>query len=266
METAHLKELLAAVKDGKCDIEQALERLRKLPFESLGYANIDHHRALRCGHAEVIFCQGKTVEQVLGIMERLGAGGAGGQRVLATRASQEQMDALAATFPQIVINRMAHAALLNDNAPVAEASVERDEPFVVVLSAGTADMPVAEEAAFTLRFMGIPAARINDAGVSGIHRLLSHIELIQKACALVVVAGMEGALPSVVGGLVAAPVFAVPTSVGYGSSFGGLAAMLGMLNSCASNVSVVNIDNGFGGASCAGKVYLQVVNRVKAKA
>lgn len=262
METAHLKELLAAVKDGQCGVEQALERLRKLPFETLGYANVDHHRALRCGHSEVIFCQGKTVPQVLGIMAKLGAGG---QRVLATRASEEQMDALAGEFPQIVINRMARAALLNDHVPVAEASAESGEPFVMVLSAGTADMPVAEEAAFTLRFMGVPAARINDAGVSGLHRLLSHVELIQKACALVVVAGMEGALPSVVGGLVAAPVFAVPTSVGYGASFGGLAAMLGMLNSCSSNVSVVNIDNGFGAASCAGKVYLQVTNHAKVK-
>jgi NCAIR mutase (PurE)-related protein len=182
--------------------------------------------------------------------------------VLATRASEQQLEALGRQFPEIVINSMAHAAMLNDHAP-AEANAGDSDPFVAVVSAGTADMPVAEEAAFTLRFMDVPVARINDVGVSGLHRLLAHVETIQKACAVIVVAGMEGALPSVVGGLVPAPVFAVPTSIGYGASFNGLAALLGMLNSCASGVSVLNIDNGFGAAFCAGKVYQQVTERAK---
>ena len=260
METKQLRELLAAVQGGECDIDKAMEQLKKLPFESIGYANLDHHRALRCGSPEVIFCPGKTVQQVLGIATRLAASG---QRVLATRASDQQLEALGRQFPEIVLNRMARAAMLNEQTPVAEAKPDDGEPYVAVISAGTADMPVAEEAAFTLRFMDVPVARVNDVGVSGLHRLLANIETIQKACAVVVVAGMEGALPSVIGGLVAVPVFAVPTSIGYGASFGGLAALLGMLNSCASGVSVVNIDNGFGAAFCAGKVYQQVTARVK---
>ncbi len=260
MEISQLRELLAAVQGGRCDVEKALDQLRKLPFESLRYATLDHHRALRCGNPEVIFCQGKTVEQVVGIAVRLSATGA---RVLATRASQEQIEALEKQFAGIVINRMARAAILNEKQPVGEANVDDGEPFVAVVSAGTADMPVAEEAAFTLRFMDVPVARVSDVGVSGLHRLLAHVTTLQKACAVIVVAGMEGALPSVVGGLVASPVFAVPTSVGYGASFGGLAALLGMLNSCASGVSVVNIDNGFGAAFCAGKVYQRLVEHVK---
>jgi NCAIR mutase (PurE)-related protein len=178
--------------------------------------------------------------------------------VLATRASEQQLDAIGQQFPGAVLNHTARAALINENTPSPEAKGD-GSPFVAVLSAGTADLPVAEEALFTLRFMQVPTQRVIDVGVSGLHRLLAHLEVVQQACAVVVVAGMEGALPSVVGGLVASPVYAVPTSVGYGASFGGLAAMLGMLNSCASNVSVVNIDNGFGAAYCAGKVYQQVM-------
>ena len=215
---------------------------------------MDHHRAMRCGHTEVIFCPGKTVQQVLGIATRLAANGG---RVLATRASEAQLDALGQQFPEAILNRTAHAAIINEKHQPPEPNPQEGGQ-VVVLSAGTADMPVAEEAVFTLRFMQVPATRIMDVGVSGLHRLLAHVETIQQACAVIVVAGMEGALPSVVGGLVSCPVYAVPTSVGYGASLGGIAAMLGMLNSCASNVSVVNIDNGFGAAYCAGMVAQQV--------
>jgi pyridinium-3,5-biscarboxylic acid mononucleotide synthase len=256
MDQNQLRDLLSAVQNGQTNIDQAFEQLRKLPFESLGYANIDHHRAARCGSTEVVFCPGKTVQQVLGIVSRLAASG---QRVLATRASEPQLDALGQQFPDAILNPTARAAIINETAlPVSEPNGD-GAPFVAVLSAGTADTPVADEAAFTLRYMQVPTKRIMDVGVSGLHRLLAHIEPVQQACAVIVVAGMEGALPSVVGGLVGSPVFAVPTSIGYGASFGGLAAMLGMLNSCASNVSVVNIDNGFGAAYCAGKVYQQVM-------
>lgn len=254
MDSNQLRDLLKAVQSGQCDLDRAMEQLRKLPFESTGYANIDLHRAMRCGSSEVIFCPGKTVQQVLGIATRLASAG---HRVLATRASDAQLDAMAAQFPDAVLNHAARAAMLGAGA--GEAEPDAQGPFVAVISAGTADMPVAEEALFTLRYMQIPTRRVVDVGVSGLHRLLAHLDQIQKACAIVVVAGMEGALPSVVGGLVACPVYAVPTSIGYGASFGGLAAMLGMLNSCASNVSVVNIDNGFGAAYCAGKVYQQVM-------
>lgn len=254
MDTSQLRELLQAIQNGECDLDRAMEQLRKLPFESTGYATIDHHRAMRCGSSEVIFCPGKTVQQVLGIATRLSGAG---HRVLATRASDAQMDAMAAQFPDAMLNRAARAAIIGGQGEVPETAGE--PTFVAVVSAGTADTPVAEEAAFTLRYMQIPTQRVVDVGVSGLHRLLAHLEQIQRACAIVVVAGMEGALPSVVGGLVGCPVFAVPTSIGYGASFGGLAAMLGMLNSCASNVSVVNIDNGFGAAYCAGKVYQQVM-------
>ena len=252
MDANQLRELLSAVQGGTASVDDAVERLRRLPFEQLPYATLDHHRGIRCGHPEVIFCPGKTVQQVLGIAQRLAATGV---RVLATRASDDQLSAVGAQFPNAVINRQARAVMLNEPQPPEEP--KDDELAVVVISAGTADIPVAEEALFTLRAMQIPAIRILDVGVSGLHRLLSHLPALQRACAIVVTAGMEGALPSVVGGLVACPVFAVPTSVGYGASFGGLAALLGMLNSCAANVSVVNIDNGFGGAFSAGMVYQQ---------
>ena len=253
MDQDQLRELLLAVQTGGVKVDQALERLRRLPFEPTEYANIDHHRASRCGSSEVIFCPGKTVQQVLGIASRLSQNG---QSVLATRGSVEQLDAIGQQFSQAVVSHAARAAIINDK-PTPELSA--GDSFVAVVSAGTADIPVADEALFTLRYMQIPTRRIVDVGVSGLHRLLSHVEVLQDACAVVVVAGMEGALPSVVGGLIGAPVFAVPTSIGYGASLGGIAAMLGMLNSCASNVSVVNIDNGFGAAYCAGKVYQQVM-------
>jgi hypothetical protein len=247
---AQVKRLLEALAAGKVSVDEGVARLRAMPFEELGYATVDQHRAMRCGHPEVIFCQGKTVEQVVGIARRLAASGG---RVLATRISQQQMVALREEFSNIIVNEIACAVLVNPGEEPAALSAG-----IAVVSAGTADAPVAEEALFTLRSMGARAERICDVGVSGLHRLLKHVPKLQNCCAIVVVAGMEGALPSVVGGLVGCPVFAVPTSVGYGASFGGVAALLGMLNSCASNVTVVNIDNGFGAGFAAGLVLQQV--------
>jgi NCAIR mutase (PurE)-related protein len=253
-----LKLLLESVASGQTPIDSALQRLRALPFENLEFATVDHHRQLRCGHPEVIFCQGKTVPQVVAIAKRLAAGGAA---VLATRTSIEQRQALLAEFPNAITSELGRGVLIESATP--EVSTETDlsaAPHVALVCAGTSDLPVAEEAGLTLRAMGAPFLRLNDVGVSGLHRLLPHVERLQKACAVVAIAGMEGALPSVIGGLVACPVFAVPTSVGYGSSMGGIVAMLAMLNSCASNISVVNIDNGFGAAYSASLVCQQVVN------
>ena len=176
MDTNQLRELLAAVQGGNCKVDDAVEQLRKLPFESVGYATIDHHRAIRCGHSEVIFCPGKSVQQVLGIASKLMATG---QQVLATRASEQQLEAIGRQFENATINRIARSALFNEKSPVPEPAQD-GSPFVAVISAGTADMPVAEEAAFTLRFMRVPTIRIMDVGVAGLHRLLSHVETIQK--------------------------------------------------------------------------------------
>ncbi len=261
-----LRLLLEAVAGGETPVEGALQRLRAMPFEDLGFATVDHHRQLRCGHPEVIFCQGKTVGQVLEIATRLAAGGAS---VLATRASGEQLEGLKKEFVGAVVSELGRAVWvgnqkseIGDSNQISNFKSEnfksenlRSEAYVALVCAGTSDLPVAEEAGMTLLAMGAPCVRINDVGVSGLHRLLPHVPVLQKACAIVAIAGMEGALPSVIGGLVASPVFAVPTSVGYGASMGGMVAMLAMLNSCASNVSVVNIDNGFGGAYSAGLVW-----------
>jgi NCAIR mutase (PurE)-related protein len=255
--------LLNAVAAGKTSVDAATQRLRSLPFEDLGFATVDHHRQLRCGHPEVIFCQGKSVEQVVEIARRLAGGGA---TVLATRANEEQRQALRREFPEAIINELGRGVLVENASSIRNpqsaarlSSPKSIDNHISVVCAGTSDLPVAEEAALTLRAMNVPAVRINDVGVSGLHRLLPHVETLQKSCAVVAIAGMEGALPSVIGGLVACPVFAVPTSVGYGASMGGLVAMLAMLNSCAANISVVNIDNGFGAAYSAGLVYHQVV-------
>lgn len=252
MDTLALESLLASVASGKTGVEQAMAKLRRLPFEELPFATLDHHRALRCGHPEVIFCPGKTVQHVVDIAKRLAQDG---QCVLATRASIDQLAALRQAFQGIYVNELGRAALVNEPA---SASGPEGGPAVVLICAGTADLPVAEEAATTLRAMGVRPHTLYDVGVSGLHRLLAKLDVLQNACAVIVIAGMEGALPSVVGGLVACPVYAVPTSIGYGASFGGLAALLGMLNSCASNVSVVNIDNGFGAAFSAALIYKQV--------
>jgi NCAIR mutase (PurE)-related protein len=237
MDPTALKKLLRAVKAGEVTIEQALGRLRHLPFESLGFAHVDHHRSLRCGFPEVIFCERKTVAQVEAIFGRLAGGGG---NVLATRASPEMFERVRTQFPRAQYNETARAITLRQRN-----LRRRGGPKVGVVTAGTADIPVAEEARVTCEIMDQPVRTFYDVGVAGLHRLLAHHKDLMRMKVLVVVAGMEGALASVIGGLVTCPVIAVPTSVGYGASFGGLAALLTMLNSCAAGVSVVNIDNGF---------------------
>ena len=242
MNPTDLQAILQDVQAGKLTIEDALQRLRSLPFEDLSFAHVDHHRHLRCGFPEVIFCPGKTPQQICSIFERLLTGGG---NALATRATPEVFQAVFARFPRAVYNETAKTITLTQAPPT--------EPIgrVVIVSAGTSDIPVAEEANQTALVMGAATQTIYDVGVAGLHRLLSHSQQIQQANALVVVAGMEGALPSVVGGLVSVPVIAVPTSIGYGASFAGVAPLLTMLNSCASGVAVVNIDNGFAGGYLA---------------
>jgi NCAIR mutase (PurE)-related protein len=242
-----LQALLAEVAAGRLDPAAALERLRHLPGEALPFAHIDHHRELRNGQPEVVLCGPKTVEQVVAICERLAAASG---TFLGTRVADEQAAALEARFPGLVWNRLARVAWL----PPDPRPAPRGRGSVLVVSAGTSDLPVAEEAALTAEAFGNAVERLADVGVAGLHRLLGASERLARAAVIIVVAGMEGALPSVVGGLVRAPVIAVPTSVGYGASFGGLAALLGMLNSCAAGVTVVNIDNGFGAAAAASRI------------
>lgn len=235
---ARLRQLLERVRSGDTSVAEALAWLRDLPFEDLGFARVDHHRALRRGIPETVFCQGKTPQQVAAIVARLAARH---ERVLATRADPEVFEAVRAVAPAATYHPLGRVIIVGNLPPVPP-----DAPFVLIVSAGTSDLPVAEEAALTVQVCGSRVEQLNDVGVSGLHRLLDARALLQTANVAVVVAGMEGALPSVVGGLVACPVVAVPTSVGYGASFGGLAALLAMLNSCAPGVTVVNIDNGYG--------------------
>ena len=241
MNQKSLEEMLLAVREGALDVDEALKRLRLLPYEDIGIAKLDHHRQLRTGIAEVVFCQGKTPEQVAAIFTHLAAQSDG---VMGTRAGDDAYQAVKAVLPGAVYHQEARIILYGPEQPARL-------PLVAVVSAGTADLPVVEEAAVTLGVLGHPVERIHDVGVAGIHRLLDRLPLLEKARALIVVAGMEGALPSVVAGLVSRPVIAVPTSVGYGAHFMGLAPLLTMLNSCASGVAVVNIDNGFGAARFA---------------
>ena len=245
-----LKQLLQQVQSGDLGVDEAVEGLKNLPFESMDFATLDHHRALRCGFPEVIYCPGKTVEQVRLIFGRLAE--VGGQ-VLATRASIEQYEAVAADLPAAEYHDQARTITLRQGAPVEPVG------HVAVVAAGTSDLPVAHEARVTAEIMGARVTTHFDVGVAGLHRLLARAPEIQSANAVVAVAGMEGALASVVGGLVSAPVIAVPTSVGYGASFGGVAALLAMLNSCASGVSVVNIDNGFAGGYISAMINKQIV-------
>jgi NCAIR mutase (PurE)-related protein len=230
--------LLRDVKTGKVPVGEAVERLRALPFEDLGFAKVDHHRELRTGFPEVIYCAGKTVAQVIEIGKRIVARN---HVVLATRCGPEMYEAALEVFADVACHETARVIVIGKPRKASP----RAKP-VVVVSAGTADMPVAEEAAVTAETMGCRVERVYDVGVAGLHRLLQHREKLGEARCIIVVAGMEGALASVVGGLVSAPVVAVPTSVGYGASFEGLSALLTMLNSCAAGVTVVNIDNGFG--------------------
>ena len=248
MRAEQLETLLAEVAAGRLAPDAALQRLRHLPFEDLTFARIDHHRTLRQGHPEVVFCEGKTPEQVVSICERLAAMTGS---FLGTRASEGHAKAVRSAFPQSVWTPLARTVhLLPEGAPEAPP----DAGTILIVSAGTSDLPVAEEAAVVAEVFGHRVERLTDVGVAGIHRLLASGDRLQVADVIIVVAGMEGALPSVVGGLVGAPVIAVPTSVGYGASFGGLAALLGMLNSCAAGVTVVNIDNGFGAAAAASRI------------
>jgi len=242
MNSAALRQLFDRVRKGRLSPDEAVQRLRHLPFEDLGFAKLDHHRALRQGMPEVIFSAGKTPAQVAKIFARL-ADHEG--NILATRATGEQYQAVSAQVPKAEYRPLARAITLHRDRKRYGKGV------IAVVSAGTSDIPVAEEAVVTAELMGNRVQHLYDVGVAGIHRLLAHRGLLANARVIIVCAGMEGALPSVVGGLVGVPVVAVPTSIGYGAAFKGLAALLGMLNSCASNVSVVNIDNGFGAAYVA---------------
>ncbi|HTW62797.1 MAG TPA: nickel pincer cofactor biosynthesis protein LarB [Terracidiphilus sp.] len=237
-----IERLLEEVREGRTQVSEALERLRHLPFEDLGFAKLDHHRALRTGMPEVIFAQGKTEAQVSAIFARMAQAGG---NVLATRATPAVYDAVRSAEPRAEFHETARAITLRQSEPPA------GKGLLAVVCAGTSDLPVAEEAAVTARLMGNTVELIADVGVAGIHRLLAQKDTLAAARVLIVCAGMEGALPTVVGGLVNAPVVAVPTSVGYGASLGGVAALLGMLNTCSPNVCVVNIDNGFGAACMA---------------
>lgn len=241
--------LLAEVAEGTTTPAEAERRLAWSPAEDVGFATIDHHRALRQGFPEVIFGEGKDPEHLAAIAERIAARGDG---VLATRVSDAAAALLRERLPGVELSPLGRTAWLPPREPVAR----RTRGTVLVVTAGTSDLPVAEEAAVTAAAFGNPVERVTDVGVAGLHRVLSAGETLRRAAVVIVVAGMEGALPSVVGGLVAVPVIAVPTSVGYGAAFGGLAALLGMLNSCASGVTVVNIDNGFGAASAASRINL----------
>lgn len=242
MDRDQLKNLLEEVRSGASSIDDAIERFRHLPFERLPYATLDHHRSIRVGMPEVIFGKGKTPEQIAGIAERLLERSS---NLLATRVSREAFELVQTKIPDAEFFPLSGALRVwRDRTPQGKG------PLAVV-SAGTTDLPVAEEAVVTAEIMGNEVLQVHDVGVAGIHRLFGNFDTIKQARVIVVCAGMEGALPSAVGGLVACPVIAVPTSVGYGASFNGLAALLGMLNSCASNVSVVNIDNGFGGGYVA---------------
>ena len=242
MDRAQIESLLIEVHAGSTSVTDALERLRNLPFEDLGFAKVDHHRALRTGMPEVIFSESKTTAQVAAIFSRMAKAGG---NVLATRAARAVFEAVESVEPRAEFHEMARAITLTQAPAVAGKGT------VGVVCAGTSDLPIAEEAAVTLQLMGNAVDLVADVGVAGIHRLLAQQETFKQARVLIVCAGMEGTLPTVVGGLVNAPVIAVPTSVGYGASLGGVAALLGMLNTCAPNVSVVNIDNGFGAACIA---------------
>jgi NCAIR mutase (PurE)-related protein len=241
-----VRDLLGKVADGSVPVESALASLAQEPAESLGFATIDHHRALRQGFPEVVYGAGKTTEQLIAITQRIAARGDG---VLATRVSDEAAPALLAALPGAEHNALARTVVLRATEP---ATIARGT--LLIVTAGTSDLPVAEEAAVTAHAMGCVAERLTDVGVAGIHRLLGNRHALDRAAVVIVVAGMDGALASVVGGLVRVPVIAVPTSVGYGASFGGIAPLLTMLNSCAAGVTVVNIDNGFGAAMAAARI------------
>lgn len=243
---SRVRALLDDVQGGRASVDEALARLDAEPIEVLSAATVDHHRALRSGYPEVVYGAGKSAEQIVEICASIASRSG---KFLVTRADEAQRAAVAVKFPGAVPNDVARTVRYAS----ANDSPARNTKTVTIVTAGTSDLPVAEEAAETLAALGLGSARISDVGVAGIHRVLARTEALQSAAAVIVVAGMDGALPSVVGGLVRAPVIAVPTSVGYGASFGGLAALLTMLNSCAAGVVVCNIDNGFGAAMAAAR-------------
>lgn len=246
MDREFIEGILKKVKEGKLQVREALEELKNLPFENLNFVRIDHHRQLRRGFPEVIFCQGKSVSQIKTIAEKLWRRK---NLIVATRANQEVYLAVKETVPEAVYYPQARVVAAGEARPIINK-----EKFILVISAGTGDIPVAEEAKITAQLMGTRVETLYDVGVAGVHRLLEEKKLLIKANVLVVTAGMEGALPGVVGGLVEKPVIAVPTSIGYGASFSGISALLGMLTSCSPGIAVVNIDNGFGAGYLASLV------------
>ena len=245
-----LKKILEDVKNNELDIDSALEILKDLPYEDLGYAHIDHHRSIRNGYPEVIYCKGKSDEHILGIIDRMNKKNT---NILGTRCRKETFEKIIKIYPTAEYEELSQILKIKN-----EEIKEQGKGKILIVTGGTSDIPVADEAYFTAEFFGNKVERLYDVGVAGIHRLLSNRNIIEEARVIVAVAGMEGALPSVVGGLVDVPVIAVPTSVGYGANFDGLAPLLAMLNSCASGISVVNIDNGFGAGYLA-----SIINKLK---
>jgi NCAIR mutase (PurE)-related protein len=250
MERKHIEQLLAEVKSGAVSIHDAVERLRHLPYEQMGFACVDHHRQVRCGFPEVIYCPGKTAEQVAKIFEALAKKG---NNIIATRADKPFYEQVLPHTSLVLRYEVTARMIILEQAPPKTTT-----GYIAIVTAGTADLPIAAEAEMTAKMLGQSVKLICDVGVAGLHRLFEHIPTLQKANVVIVIAGMEGALASVVGGLVDCPVIAVPTSVGYGANFQGLAALLAMLNSCASGISVVNIDNGFGAAYSASLINMKI--------
>lgn len=244
-----IKQILEQVHDGQVSIEDAMHQFKNLPFEDIGYAKIDHHRGLRNGYPEVIYCENKATSHIRGIVEKMLIKGS---NVLATRASKEVYEAIKDLSDKMEYNEMARLIT------IVQKPLEKSKNTILVMTAGTSDIAIAEEAAITAEMLGNTVTRLYDVGVAGIHRLLSNVDKLNEASVIVTVAGMEGALASVVGGLVDKPVIAVPTSVGYGANLGGISALLTMLNSCASGIGVVNIDNGFGGGYLASTINRQI--------
>jgi len=249
MYESDIKDLLTALKEGKISVEDALGKLKHLPFEDLDYAKLDHHRAIRSGYPEVIYCQGKTDEHLTGIFKKLLEND---NNILATKATPEIYKLLKGLSHNINYHELARIIV------VRKKEIQKSRHKILILTAGTSDIPVAEEAAVTSEELGNTVVRLYDVGVAGIHRLLSHKKELDDCSVIIAIAGMEGALASVVGGIVDKPVIAVPTSVGYGASFGGITALLAMLNSCANGVGVVNIDNGFGAGYLASSIIRQI--------
>jgi pyridinium-3,5-biscarboxylic acid mononucleotide synthase len=248
MSPEEIKKLLAEVSEGKKNVDEAFSQLKDLSYTELGYAKVDNHRELRRGYPEVVFCSGKTIEHVKGIFQTMSKRDS---NILGTRATQEMYDAVKSIIPAAEYNQLARTIAIRKKTEITET-------YIAIVTAGTSDIPIAEEAAVTAEIFGNRVERLFDVGIAGIHRLYNNMEIIRGAKVLIVIAGMEGALPSFVGGLVDKPVIAVPTSVGYGAAFQGLAALLGMLTSCTSGIGVVNIDNGFGAAYLA-----SMINKLK---